>query len=157
MAATLLVELLTEELPPKALRLLSETFGESLAAALGDGLLPHADTVRCFATPRRLAVMIPGVLEKAADVRTERTGPSVSAGPEAARGFAKKCGVPVESLEKHQSAKGEVWLARFTTVGAKLKGKILISATNGSAMAISFSYPGEGKIPNSERMKLMHR
>jgi len=121
MAATLLVELLTEELPPKALRLLSETFGESLAAALGDGLLPHADTVRCFATPRRLAVMIPGVLEKAADVRTERTGPSVSAGPEAARGFAKKCGVPVESLEKHQSAKGEVWLARFTTVGAKLK------------------------------------
>jgi glycyl-tRNA synthetase beta chain len=121
MAATLLVELLTEELPPKALRRLAETFGDSLAAALRDGLLPHAESVRCFATPRRLAVMIPGVLEKAADLRSERTGPSVSAGPEAARGFARKCGVPVESLEKHRSAKGEVWLARFTTAGAKLK------------------------------------
>ena len=120
MAATLLVELLTEELPPKALRLLSETFGESLAAALGDGLLPHADTVRCFATPRRLAVMIPGVLDKAANMRAERSGPPLSAGPEAAKGFAKKCGVALESLQKHQTAKGEVWMARFTTVGAKL-------------------------------------
>ena len=120
MAATLLVELLTEELPPKALRRLAETFGDSLAAALRDGLLPHADTVRCFATPRRIAVMIPGVLDQAADASTEKAGPPVSAGSEAARGFAKKCGVAVESLQKQPGAKGEVWLARFTTVGAKL-------------------------------------
>ncbi|HET9404263.1 MAG TPA: glycine--tRNA ligase subunit beta [Burkholderiales bacterium] len=122
-ADTLLVELLTEELPPKALKGLSQRFCDALVAGLeGASLLsrPHDATPSCFATPRRLAVSIPGVLEKAADVRAEKTGPSVNASPDAVKGFAGKCGVPVDSLVKHQTAKGEVWLARYTVTGAKL-------------------------------------
>jgi glycyl-tRNA synthetase beta chain len=122
-ADTLLVELLTEELPPKALRQLSETFRDALAAGLeGQGLLPrpYAAEPRGFATPRRLAVSIKGVLEKATDVHTEKAGPLVKAGAEAAKGFARKCRVSVESLEKTPTPDGDKWLARYTTRGAVL-------------------------------------
>jgi glycyl-tRNA synthetase beta chain len=122
-SATLLVELLTEELPPKALLRLAERFRDALAASLeGASLLPrpHPAAPRCLATPRRLVVLIGGVLDKAIDVNTETTGPPVSVGPDAAKGFARKCGVTVESLVKHQTAKGEVWLARYTVAGARL-------------------------------------
>jgi glycyl-tRNA synthetase beta chain len=93
---SLLVELLTEELPPKSLQRLAERFRDALASSLeGAGLLPHPYVVKphCFATPRRLAVLIQGVLEKATDVSTDKAGPLVSAGAEAARGFAKKWGL----------------------------------------------------------------
>ena len=54
---TLLVELLTEELPPKALSRLGESFGASIAAGLAAaGLAPAQVAVRCFASPRRLAL-----------------------------------------------------------------------------------------------------
>lgn len=117
--ASLLVELLTEELPPKALQGLAETFRDALAAGLTD-LLPGADAARCFASPRRLAVLIQGVLGKSLDTTKETMGPPLSAGPEAAKGFARKCGIPVESLTKHQTARGEVWLARYSVAGIKL-------------------------------------
>ena len=120
-SASLLVEVLTEELPPKALRRLAERFRDALVTGLGN-LFPHPnkDALHCFATPRRLAVLIHGVCDKALDVHTEKTGPAVNAGPAAAEGFAKKCGVSVKSLTKHQTAKGYVWLARYTVTGVKL-------------------------------------
>ncbi len=120
---TLLIELLTEELPPKALLRLAERFRDALAANLeGSSLLPrpYVAAPRCFATPRRLAALIGGVLDKASDVNANTTGPPVSAGPDAAKGFAKKCGVAVETLVKHQTPKGEVWLASYTVTGARL-------------------------------------
>jgi len=72
MSATLLVELFTEELPPKALQQLGEAFGHGLQHGLIRAQLKDhaiADT-RIFATPRRLAVLIKDVRRKAAD-RTE--------------------------------------------------------------------------------------
>ena len=105
-AQSLLVELLTEELPPKSLQQLAERFRDALAASLeGDSLLPrpYVANPHCFATPRRLAVLIRGVFEKATEVHTDRAGPLVSVGVEAANGFAKKCGVAVELLEKIQT------------------------------------------------------
>ena len=57
MSATLLVELLTEELPPKALKFLSEAFGDGIASGLRQrGLLTKESVARPYATPRRLAV-----------------------------------------------------------------------------------------------------
>jgi len=118
-SATLLVELLTEELPPKALQRLAERFGDALFKGLNLPF-PHKHVPQCFATPRRLAVLVQGVPEKADDVLGKASGPSVRAGAAAAEGFAKKWGVTVESLEKIPTSDGEKWLARYTTVGAVL-------------------------------------
>jgi glycyl-tRNA synthetase beta chain len=66
--ATLLVELRTEELPPKSLKRLGEAFAQGLAAGLRErDFLTAGSTVRMFATPRRLAVAIAGVLAVAPD------------------------------------------------------------------------------------------
>ena len=65
--ATLLVELLTEELPPKALPKLGQAFADGIAAGLRSRGLAAADgAFRWFATPRRLAVTLAGVLPEAA-------------------------------------------------------------------------------------------
>ncbi len=73
MAESLLVELLTEELPPKALKALGEAFADRILNGLVNGNLKLRDTlgVTAFATPRRLAVLIQDVLPKAPE-RTER-------------------------------------------------------------------------------------
>jgi glycyl-tRNA synthetase beta chain len=116
--ATLLVELLTEELPPKALRSLGERFRDALAAGLGPLFpLPHSTEPRFFATPRRLAVLIQGVHDEAPDVINETSGPPTNAKAEAVAGFAKKYGVAIDSLEKRKTPKGEVFVARHTTKG----------------------------------------
>ena len=67
-AATLLVELFTEELPPKALKKLGEAFADGIAAGLSSrDFLGAGSTVTGFATPRRLAVSITGVRAIAPD------------------------------------------------------------------------------------------
>lgn len=72
MSAPLLVELFTEELPPKALKSLSEAFARVLQAELkADGLLDANCTAEIFATPRRLAVRLSAVLAKAPDRQIE--------------------------------------------------------------------------------------
>ena len=69
MSANLLVELFTEELPPKALKRLGAAFGNGIAAGLAKAQLTATDAkvVRVFATPRRLAALIPDVLTKGTD------------------------------------------------------------------------------------------
>ncbi|MFN7086708.1 MAG: glycine--tRNA ligase subunit beta [Burkholderiales bacterium] len=68
MKANLLVELFTEELPPKALKRLGEAFAEGIAGGLAArGLLAANATSVCYATPRRLAVRLLDVLDKAPD------------------------------------------------------------------------------------------
>ena len=70
MSANLLIELLTEELPPKALRQLGEAFSQGILKCLVRAGLKDAgqtDDTRFFATPRRLAVLIDGVLDNAPD------------------------------------------------------------------------------------------
>ncbi|MGQ0545344.1 MAG: glycine--tRNA ligase subunit beta [Betaproteobacteria bacterium] len=121
MAETLLVELLTEELPPKALRALSESFGAALAAALAKAQLASAAEVRVFATPRRIAAAIPGVAAAARDRESEATGPATSAPAQAVAGFAKKHGLGPAELERRAGAKGEVFVARVKTKGARLE------------------------------------
>jgi glycyl-tRNA synthetase beta chain len=120
-SATLLVELLTEELPPKSLLRLAEVFRDALASGLnGSSLVAFPHNARGFASPRRLAVLIPNVASKAADVGAETSGPPVSAGPKAAEGFAKKHGIAVEALKRVSTPKGEVYVASYTTKGVRL-------------------------------------
>src|SRR5918999_6608359 len=120
MTATLLVEILTEELPPKSLRSLSEAFRQSVVQSLSSAQLSGASAGRAFATPRRLAVSIPGVAERAPDRQSELTGPSTSAPAQAVAGFARKAGIPVERLERRSTPKGEVYVARVNQNGVLL-------------------------------------
>jgi glycyl-tRNA synthetase beta chain len=120
--ASLLVEILTEELPPKSLRMLSEAFAHRLLNDLIKRQLklrePHG--TRAFATPRRLAVFIPDVEATGQDRETEIIGPSTKAPAQAIEGFARKHGVTVQSLERRSTPKGEVAAARV-----KIKGQVL--------------------------------
>jgi glycyl-tRNA synthetase beta chain len=120
MKATLLVEILTEELPPKSLQSLSEAFLQAIAKGLAAARLASDSEGRAFATPRRLAVSIPDVASHAADRESELSGPSTKAPEQAVAGFARKAGVPVDRLERRSTPKGELYVARVNVKGAAL-------------------------------------
>jgi len=118
--APLLVEIGTEELPPKALRGLSQAFADGVSAGLeAEQLSPGKATP--YATPRRLAVHVEDVACTQPGRTIERRGPRLdiafdAAGnpTPAALGFAKSCGVDVTALEPLETAKG-AWLAWRST------------------------------------------
>ncbi len=120
-----LVEIGTEELPPKALRKLSLAFSENIEQQLIDANL-HFKSVKAFSTPRRLAVYVESLEICQADKTVERRGPAISAAydkngnpTKAALGFAKSCGVEISNLLKLETDKGE-WLAyKFSQKGQK--------------------------------------
>ena len=125
-ANDLLVEIGTEELPPKTLRGLSEAFAAGVAAELdAAGFARGAPTP--YATPRRLAVLVPGVPGTQPDREVERRGPPLAQAfdehgepTRAALGFAKSVGVEVDRLVRLETGAG-AWLAhRFTETGATL-------------------------------------
>jgi glycyl-tRNA synthetase beta chain len=119
--APLLVELLSEELPPKSLSRLGAAFAEAVLAALGDrDLVTPQATGTFFATPRRLGAYVTNVFDKAEDRQTEVNGPSVKAPPQAVSGFAKKSGLRVEELKKRATPKGEIFVAQVNIKGAAL-------------------------------------
>jgi glycyl-tRNA synthetase beta chain len=125
---TLLVELLTEELPPRALRSLSETFAQALAANLDQrDLLAAGSETHAFATPRRLAATVTKVRAQGPDKQMELTGPSVKVALDsegkptpALLGFARKLGVDVSRLERGNTPKGEVFVYRTLARGGSL-------------------------------------
>ncbi len=116
----LLIEIGTEELPPVALKKLSQAFLNNMRDALQKAELSFAD-IKAFATPRRLALLIQQLDEQQKDKAVERRGPALSAAfdedgcpSKAAEGFARSCGVSVEELDKLETDKG-AWL-NFKTV-----------------------------------------
>ena len=123
---TLLVEIGTEELPPKALRALSAAFAAELGAELDAAELVHDSPVP-YATPRRLAVLVPGVPGTQPDRRIERRGPPLARAfdendepTKAALGFARSVGVGVDQLVPLETGDG-AWLAyRTIRAGAAL-------------------------------------
>ncbi|GMG86038.1 glycine--tRNA ligase subunit beta [Biformimicrobium ophioploci] len=113
MAKEFLVEIGTEELPPKALRSLMNAFAEGIGAGLKDAELSFDDVQR-YATPRRLAVHITGLPDRQADKTIEKLGPAVAAAfdkegnpSKAAEGFARSNGVAFGDLQRKQTSKGE--------------------------------------------------
>lgn len=124
--ATLLIEIGTEELPPKHLTTLSNAFAEGIKAFLSQAHLSFG-TIQTFSTPRRLAVLVENVPDQQQDSEQTRKGPAISAAfnsenqpTPAALGFAKSCGVPVDSLDRI-TLEGETYLA----LKQQLKGKSL--------------------------------
>lgn len=110
-----LIELGTEELPPKALQKLSSAFSEGVLNGLKSAGLEVAQ-MESFATPRRLALLLRDVPLKQADQVVEKRGPAVQAAfdadgnpSKAAQGFARSCGVEVSDLQQKETDKG-TWL-----------------------------------------------
>ena len=126
MSADLLIELGTEELPPKTLKQLSEAFTSGIADGLNkEGF--DTQTITSFSTPRRLAVLISDMPSARPDQKVERKGPNLAAAfdadgkpTKAVQGFARSCGVEVDQLEQQETAKG-TWLV----FNAEVKGKKL--------------------------------
>ena len=134
--ATLLVELLTEELPPKALRALSEVFAEQVVSALLKAqLVAPSPAFAVYATPRRLAFTVAHVAASAAGRESEVTGPPANAPAQAIGGFARKHGLTPEQLERRDTPKGPVMLARVRVKGAVLV-EMLAPAIDGALKAL---------------------
>lgn len=110
-----LIEIGTEELPPKNLKSLSEDFAKLVSQALNDAGLPAA-SVEVYATPRRLGLLMRDMPIQQADQIAEKRGPALKAAfdkegnpSKAAQGFARGCGVEVADLLQRETDKG-TWL-----------------------------------------------
>ena len=127
MTQTLLIELLTEELPPKALNNLGNHFAQSIAEGLEKAqLIDGATQYTAYASPRRLAVSVANVKPVQADQHVVRKGVSVAAGmkdgvpTKALEGFARSCGVEIGSLKIIHDGKQDVYAHEFTQAGQTL-------------------------------------
>ncbi len=128
MKQTLLIELLTEELPPKALERLSTSFANDVFAALRAQELAGEESVCTpFATPRRLALSVTNVAAQQADRVIERKGPAVATAVDAEgrptkalEGFMRSAGVTFERLQRSSDGKAEHFVARLEQQGKEL-------------------------------------
>jgi glycyl-tRNA synthetase beta chain len=124
-SADFLVEIGTEELPPKALRGLMDAFAAELGKAFDDVQIEHGD-ISAYASPRRLAVFIADLALKQADDIAERTGPPVAVAYDdegnltaAGQAFVDKYEVSAEELETVDNGKGERLFCRKEVAGVK--------------------------------------
>lgn len=120
----LLIEVGTEELPPKSLAKLAVAFKDNIHAQFSDNDFEFSN-INWYASPRRLAVMVEDLVEYQSDKTVEKRGPAVSAAfdsdgnpTKAAQGWAKSNGIQVEQAERLKTDKGE-WLL----FKAEVKGK----------------------------------
>ncbi|WPE16949.1 glycine--tRNA ligase subunit beta [Candidatus Thioglobus autotrophicus] len=115
-----LLELGTEELPPKLLPKLSQALTANLVKELSELKLSHAK-VESFATPRRLAVLVRDLQCQQEDQIIERKGPSVSAPEQAVEGFAKSCGILSSELDKKPFGKSDYYFFSKEQKGLEAK------------------------------------
>jgi glycyl-tRNA synthetase beta chain len=120
----LLIELGTEELPPKALAKLSEAFQQGVEDGLKKAELSY-ESVVAYATPRRLALHFTDLQTRQADREVERRGPAVKAAfdedgnpTKALEGFMRSCGATVEDLDTVETDKGAWLLFKQQQTGA---------------------------------------
>ncbi len=121
----LLVEIGTEELPPKALKKLSDAFTDGIVSGYQTAGLAAAEVI-AYAAPRRLAVWLKGIPAQQADQLIEKRGPAIQAAfdkegnpSKAALGFAASCGVEFASLQRLETDKGAWLVFRQQQAGQK--------------------------------------
>ena len=132
MKENFLVEIGTEELPPKALKTLATSFADNVEAELNQAGLTF-DKIEWFAAPRRLAVKVLNLATQQPSKEIEKRGPAVSAAfdaegkpTKAAEGWARGCGITVDQAERIATDKGE-WLVHR----AKIEGQPTKNLLNG--------------------------
>ena len=127
---TLLIELGTEELPPKSLKTLAIAFYDGVKAGLDSHDLSYED-IKWFATPRRLAIKVNGLISSQSDKVIEKRGPAVNVAfdaegnaSRAAQGWAKSNGISVDEAERLVTDKGEWLLYKATVTGKEVTSLI---------------------------------
>ena len=126
----LLIEIGTEELPPKALQTLSNAFTTGVVEGLKSASLEAAEVVS-YAAPRRLAILLKGIPTKQEDQSIERKGPAKKAAfdvdgnpTKAVEGFARSCGVTPQQLDEIETPKG-TWLVFRQDVSGKATSELV--------------------------------
>lgn len=140
-APDFLVEIGTEELPPKALRSLRDAFAAALAEGLGHARLGH-DGVTAYASPRRLAAIVSNLAEAQDDRESRSKGPPVSIAidedgrpTKTGLSFARKCGVGFDALGRERTDKGE-WLIFDTIEKGRTAAELLPDIVAGALGAL---------------------
>ncbi|HIF9134417.1 glycine--tRNA ligase subunit beta [Photobacterium damselae] len=134
-----LIELGTEELPPKALRTLAEAFAANFEAELKAADLAH-NGIEWFAAPRRLALKVNALAENQPDKIVEKRGPAIASAfdadgnpTKAAQGWARGNGITVEQAERLVTDKGEWLLFKQEVKGQE--AKVLLPELAANALA----------------------
>jgi len=132
-----LVELGAEELPPTALKRLSDAFAEGIRAGLEKADVPFTE-VKALASPRRLSVLVKDLAVAQPDREVQRRGPALKAAldaegnpTKAAQGFARSCGIEFDQLEKMETSKG-TWLVFNSVQKGTLTTELLPELVNKS-------------------------
>ncbi|MDN3406804.1 MULTISPECIES: glycine--tRNA ligase subunit beta [Pseudoalteromonas] len=138
-AENLLVEIGTEELPPKSLRKLAEAFAANLTAELESLELAHQG-VSWYASPRRLGLQVKALDAKQQDKEVEKRGPATKAAfdaegnpTKAAMGWARGCGIEVKDAQTLETDKG-AWLLHIAKVAGQ-ETKLLMADAISKALA----------------------
>jgi len=118
-----LLEIGCEEIPARMIDAASQELRERVHTLLNRERLNAKDTMTYFDTPRRLAVLVPGILAAQADISEQITGPAVTVAfkdgqpTPAAHAFAKKSGMHISQLDRISTPKGDYLSARITKKG----------------------------------------
>ncbi|MEM9400999.1 MAG: glycine--tRNA ligase subunit beta [Pseudomonadota bacterium] len=157
----LLVEIGTEELPPKALTALIDAFASGVEARLSEQRLDF-DCVVPFASPRRLAVRVEALAERQPDRQVEMKGPPVKiafdddGSPKPpATAFAKKCGVDVADLDRVATEKGE-WLVHTATEAGQPMVELIAGIVEAALLAMPIPRRMRWGASNTEFVRPVH-
>lgn len=157
----LLVEIGTEELPPKALATLSTAFAKGIDDQLTQLGIARG-SITAMATPRRLAVLIERLASAQPVKEIERRGPALQAAfdadgnpTKAAEGFARSCGVSVMELEESQTAKG-AWLVYRHIEPGRPTQELLIDIINRSLLDLPIPKRMRWGSGNEEFVRPVH-
>jgi len=143
---TLLIELGTEELPPKILKKLALSFLEQIKIQLDSADLSY-EGIKWFATPRRMAVLISELESQQADKVIEKRGPAINVAfdadgnaSKAAMGWARSNGIEIEQAQRLKTDKGEWLLYRSTQIGKSVE-EIIPEMVNTAVAKLAIAKP----------------
>jgi glycyl-tRNA synthetase beta chain len=157
----LLIEIGTEELPPKSLAKLATSFKENIATQFSDNDLAF-EQVNWYASPRRLAVIVKGLAEYQADKNVEKRGPAVSAAfdqdgqpTRAAQGWAKSNGIDVAQADRLKTDKGEWLLFKAEVKGQAIK-ELLSTLVEKALKALPIPKPMRWGVKSTQFIRPIH-
>ena len=143
---TLLIEIGTEELPPKSLKKLAVTLFEQVQTQLNSADLSYKE-IKWYATPRRMAVVVTELVEKQTDKVIEKRGPAINVAfdaegnaSKAAMGWARSNGIEVEQADRLKTDKGE-WLLHRATQSGKAIAELIPSMVNNALAKLPIPKP----------------
>lgn len=156
-----LIELGTEELPPKALKKLAVSFKDGFEAQLKQAELSF-DNIEWLAAPRRLAIRVTNLEFNQADKSVEKRGPATSAAfdadgnaTKAALGWARGCGIDISEATRLSTDKGE-WLLHKAVVPGKTLNDLLEGFVKAALKQLPIPKPMRWGSSDAEFIRPVH-